>query len=92
MSNLTNTSVGSTAEQRYAPDEQQPESATDERAALTEREDGTIRAGTLPTDFPGGAPADAIPIIHLTSDEQQPIDAAAENRAQSEREDGTNIG
>jgi len=41
MSNLTNTSVGSTAEQRYAPDEQQPIDAAAENRAQSEREDGT---------------------------------------------------
>jgi hypothetical protein len=92
MGNPTNASGGSTTEPRYAADEQQPESATNERAALAEREDSTIRAGTLPKDFPGGAPADAVPIIQLTVDELQPIDAVAEYRALSEREDGTNIG
>jgi hypothetical protein len=92
MSNPTNASGESQSEQRYAPDEQQPESVVNERAVLTEREDGTIRAGTLPKDFPGGAPADAVPIIRLTADEQQPVDAVAEYQALSEREDGTNIG
>jgi hypothetical protein len=92
MCNPKNASGGSPTEQRYAADEQQPESATNERAALAEREDGTIRAGTLPKDYPGRAPADAVPIIQLTVDERQPIDAVAEYRALSEREDGTNIG
>jgi len=92
MSNSTNASGESPTEQRYPTDEQQPESSTNERAALAEREDGTIRAGSLPKEFPGGAPADAIAIIQLTADEKQPIDAVAEYRALSEREDGTNIG
>ena len=51
-----------------------------------------IRAGTLPSRFPGGTPADAVAIIQLTADEQQPIDAVSERQALSEREDGTNIG
>lgn len=81
-----------TDEPRFAADEEQPESSSNERSALTEREDGTIRAGKLPRDYPGGAPPDAVPIIKLTADEQQPIDAVAEYQAQSEREDGTNVG
>ena len=92
MSNSTNVPAGSPTEPRYAAGELQPESAINERAALAEREDGTIRAGKLPKDFPGGAPADAVPIIQLTADEQQPIDPIAEYHALSEREDGTNIG
>lgn len=92
MSNSKNASGVSPTEARYAADEQQPESAINERAALAEREDGTIRAGKLPQDFPGGVPADAVPIIQLTADEQQPIDPIAEYHALSEREDGTNIG
>jgi hypothetical protein len=48
-----------------------------EREVLAKRENGTIRAGKLPQDFP---------------DEQQPIDAVSEYQAQSEREDGTNVG
>jgi len=82
----------SSDEPRFAEDEEQPESSNDERAALTEREDGTIRAGKLPQDFPGGAPPDAIAIIKLTEDEHQPIDPVAEYQALSEREDGTNVG
>jgi hypothetical protein len=77
---------------RYAADEEQPESSSNERAALAEREDGTIRAGKYPQDYPGGAPADAVPLIRLTEDEQQDIDPVAEYQALSEREDGTNIG
>jgi hypothetical protein len=92
MSHSTDASPESVIEQRYATDEQQPEASTNERAALAEREDGTIRAGTLPNEFPGSAPADASAIIRLTADEQQPIDAVAEYQALSEREDGTNIG
>lgn len=76
----------------YAADEEQPESSNNERHALAEREDGTIRAGKLPQDYPGGAPAHAVGIIKLTEDEHQPIDAAAEYHALSEREDGTNVG
>jgi hypothetical protein len=91
MSSSTPVSCKSPTEQRYATDEQQPESSTNERAALAEREDGTIRAGTLPNEFPPGAD-DAVPILQLTADEQQPIDAVAEYQALSEREDGTNIG
>jgi hypothetical protein len=90
--NPTGASGKSTDEPRFAADEEQPESSSNERDALAEREDGTIRAGKLPQDFPGGAPADAIPLIKLTADEQQPIDAAAEYQALSEREDGTNVG
>ena len=81
-----------TDEPRFAADEEQPESSSNERHALTEREDGTIRAGQLPRDLPGGGPADAIPLIRLTADERQPIDAVAEYQALSEREDGTNVG
>ena len=77
---------------RFAADEEQPASSSNERAALAEREDGTIRAGKLPQEFTGGAPADAVPLIRLTGDEQQPIDPVAEYQALSEREDGTNIG
>jgi hypothetical protein len=77
---------------RQIPGRQQPESSNNERAALAEREDGTIRAGALPSEIPGGASADAVPIIQLTEDEHQPVDAVAESRALSEREDGTNIG
>lgn len=88
----TSTSGGSPTEPRYTAGEQQPESAINERAALAEREDGTIRAGRLPKDFPGSAPADDVPLIQLTADEQQPIDPIAEYHALSEREDGTNIG
>ena len=63
------------------------------RYTLAIREpDGTIRADRLPRDLPGGAQADAIPLIKLTADEQQPIDAVAEYQALSEREDGTNVG
>ena len=82
----------STDEPRFAADEEQPESSSNEREALAEREDGTIRAGRLPQDFPGGAPADAIPLIKLTADEQQSVDPVAEYNALSEREDGTNVG
>jgi len=95
MSNPTNAAGASgklADEPRFAADEEQPESSSNERNALAEREDGTIRAGKLPQDFPGGAPADAIPLIKLTADEQQPIDAVAEYQALSEREDGTNVG
>jgi hypothetical protein len=88
----TSASPVSTAEPRFAADEVQPESSINERDALTEREDGTIRAGKLPQEYSGGAPANAIPIIKLTEDEHQPIDTNAEYRALSEREDGTNIG
>ena len=90
--NAAGASGKSTDEPRFAADEEQPESSSNERNALTEREDGTIRAGKLPRDLPGGAPADAIPLIKLTADEQQPIDAVAEYQALSEREDGTNVG
>jgi hypothetical protein len=79
-------------EPRFAADEDQPEASSNERAALAEREDGTVRAGKLPQDYPDGAPADAVPLIQLTADEHQDIDPVAESRAQSEREDGTNIG
>lgn len=92
MSIPTNGSTAPPLEQRYAEDDQQPESATSERAVLAEREDGTIRGDTLPKDLPGGFPANAVPIIRLTASEQQPIDPDAEYRALSEREDGTNIG
>jgi hypothetical protein len=95
MSNSTNTtgvSGESSDAPRFAADEEQPESSNNERNALAEREDGTIRAGKLPQDYPGGAPPDAIAIIKLTVDEHQPIDPAAEYRALSEREDGTNVG
>jgi hypothetical protein len=92
MSKSIHGSNETSAEQRYAPDEQQPESSTNERAALAEREDGTVRAGRLPNTFPGGAAQDAVPIIQLTADEHQDIDPAAEHQALSEREDGTNIG
>lgn len=92
MGNSANASNDPPARQRYAADEQQPESSNIERAALAEREDGTIRAGALPSEIPGGAPADAVPIIQLTEYEHQPVDAVAESRALSEREDGTNIG
>ena len=90
--NATSASGNSTDGPRFAADEEQPESFSNELNALTEREDGTIRAGKLPQEFPGGAPADAIPLIKLTADERQPIDAVAEYQALSEREDGTNIG
>jgi len=95
MNNPTNAGGASgkpTDEPRFAEDEEQPESSSNEREALAEREDGTIRAGQLPQDRPGGAPADAVPLIKLTADEQQPIDAVAEYQALSEREDGTNVG
>jgi hypothetical protein len=95
MNNPTNAAGASdkpTDEPRFAADEEQPQSSSDERDALAEREDGTIRAGKLPQDFPGGALPDAIPLIKLTADEQQPIDAVAEYQALSEREDGTNVG
>jgi hypothetical protein len=94
MNNPTNAAnaSGTRDEPRFAADEEQPESSSNERDALAEREDGTIRAGKLPQDFPGGAPADAIPLIKLTADEQQPIDAVAEYQAAAEREDGTNVG
>jgi hypothetical protein len=95
MNNPTNAASApgkSTDEPRFAPDEEQPESSSNERDTLAEREDGTIRAGKLPQDLPGGAPPDAIPLIKLTADEQQPIDAVAEYQALSEREDGTNVG
>ena len=95
MNNPTNAAGASGKpkdEPRFAADEEQPESSSNERNALAEREDGTIRAGRLPRDLPGGAQADAIPLIKLTADEQQPIDAVAEYQALSEREDGTNIG
>jgi len=91
MNNPTNAAGASgkpTDEPRFAADEEQPESSSNERKALAEREDGTIRAGQLPQDLP----RDAIPLIKLTADEQQPIDAVAEYRALSEREDGTNVG
>jgi hypothetical protein len=90
--NAASPSGKSTNEPRFAADEEQPASSSNERNALAEREDGTIRAGKLPQDFPGGAPADAVPLIKLTADEQQPADAVAEYQAQSEREDGTNVG
>jgi hypothetical protein len=95
MNNPTNAASASgksTDEPRFAAGEEQPESSSNERDALAEREDGTIRAGKLPQDLPGGAPPDAIPLIKLTADEQQPIDAVAEYQALSEREDGTNVG
>ena len=95
MSNPTSAaseSGNSREEPRYAADEEQPESSRNEREALAEREDGTIREGRLPQDFPGGAPADAIPLIKVSAYERQPIDAVAEYQALSEREDGTNIG
>ena len=95
MNNSTNAAGAygeSTDVPRFAADEEQPESSSNERDALAEREDGTIRAGKLPQDFPDGAPADAIPLIKLTADEQQPIDGVAEYQALSEREDGTNVG
>jgi hypothetical protein len=43
-----------------AADEEQPESSSNERAALAEREDGTILDGKLPQNYPSGAPAHAI--------------------------------
>lgn len=92
MPHSTDNAGSSPAAPRYAPDEQQPEANIDERNALTEREDGTIRAGKLPQDFPGGAPPDAVPLIALTADEAQPINEMAEYRSLSEREDGTNRG
>jgi hypothetical protein len=95
MSNTVKNATASgkaSEELRIAPDEVQPESSDNERNALTEREDGTIRAGRLPQEFPGGAPPDALAVIRLTADEHQGIDEAAESRALSEREDGTNIG
>lgn len=81
--------VAAPAVARYAPDEPQPESAILERAALSEREDGTIFEGSAARDVPR---ADTLPIIQLTRDERQPIDAIAEYNAPSEREDGTNTG
>jgi len=90
--NAAGPSGGLTDEPRFAADEEQPESFSNERDALAEREDGTIRAGKLPQDFSGGAPADAIPLIKLTGDDRQAIDAVAEYQALSEREDGTNVG
>jgi hypothetical protein len=95
MSNPTtkpNSHDVSPAQPRYAADEPQPESAIQERDALTEREDGTIRGDLLAKDLPGGTSADSVPVIKLTTDEQQPVDAVAEYGALSEREDGTNIG
>ena len=88
----TGESGESPSEPRYSADELQPQSAMNERDALAEREDGTIRGSPDPEQFPNAASADAVPIIRLTPDEQQPIDAIAEYHAQSEREDGTNIG
>ena len=92
MNNSSNSTIVPTDEPRLAADEEQPESSSNERAALAEREDGTISAGKLPQEFPGGAPPDAILLIKLTENEQQPRDAVAEYQALSEREDGTNIG
>ena len=82
----------SALEPRYLTDELQPQSAINERGALAEREDGTIRGSTDTKPFHNDASGDTAPIIRLTPDEQQPIDAIAEYRALSEREDGTNIG
>jgi hypothetical protein len=90
--NAAGPSGKSTDEPRFAIDEAQPESSSNERDALAEREDGTIRAGTLPQDLHGGTTPEAFPLIKLTADEQQPIDAVAEYQALSEREDGTNVG
>ena len=95
MSNSTQATGASgnvPGEPRYAPDEDQPQAFSNELNALTEREDGTIRAGKTPQDFPGGAPPNAVAIIKLTADEHQSVDAISESRALSEREDGTNIG
>jgi hypothetical protein len=92
MGNSPNASNEPSAIQRYPADEQQPESSNNERAALAEREDGTIRAGDLPNELSGEASGEAVPIIQLTVDEQQPVDAVAESRALAEREDGTNVG
>ena len=93
MNNPTNVATDKAFEEpRFAGDESQPESSSNEREALTEREDGTIRAGKLLRELSSDASADAVPIIRLTADEQQPIDPVAEYQALSEREDGTNIG
>lgn len=76
----------------YVSKELQPESNNSERAALTEREDGTVREGTIPSAYPRVSSGIVAPLMKLTEDEEQSVDELAEYRASSEREDGTNTG
>lgn len=71
-----------------AADDLQPQEASAERQALSEREDGAIAGG----EVSAGEASKTLAAAGSAPPEQQPTSPDSERNAQSEREDGTNNG